>query len=183
MDPSLSQSAIDQLVRAPEHQIRAILLALCDDGDVSRLALKHFAAVRSFDDEATGRKRKAVGDLFVCVQCDSPFSEEDNADGACQYHSGSLALDFETDVWADADEAHGDLDTPENREDFLEGFVWICCEKDANGLGCTKGKHAAHSGRFKKALGDPDPVKNDAANFEEEDDDGDEGEDEDEDEE
>lgn len=86
----MSPATLDRMMGAPEHQIRAILLALCDDRAVRQRALKHYAAVQSLNSEATGLKRKAAGDLCICVQCDSPFYKEDNVGRACRYHPGGF---------------------------------------------------------------------------------------------
>lgn len=90
MNSGMSPAALDRMMGAPEHQIRAILLALCDDRAVRQRALKHYAAVQSLNSEATGLKRKAAGDLCICVQCDSPFYKEDNVRRACRYHPGGF---------------------------------------------------------------------------------------------
>ncbi|KAH6990974.1 hypothetical protein BKA56DRAFT_667489 [Ilyonectria sp. MPI-CAGE-AT-0026] len=134
----MSQAALDGMMGAPEHQIRAILLALCDDTAVRQRALKHYAALQSFNSEATGLKRKAAGDLCICVQCDSPFYKEDNVQRACRYHP----------------DVHGTWDTPENQEEYPEGFMWTCCDKAGDASGCTKGNHEAHPDRSKKATVD-----------------------------
>jgi hypothetical protein len=76
---------------APEHQLRAILLALCDDSSVRARALNHYRALKAADNPTTGLKRKAWNDLFVCVQCDGAFSHEDNTETSCRYHPGGLS--------------------------------------------------------------------------------------------
>lgn len=35
------------------------------------------------------------------------------------------------------------LDTPENIKDFPEGFIYHCCDGDANSKGCQTGRHLA----------------------------------------
>jgi hypothetical protein len=73
---------------ASEQQLRAILLALCDDSSVRALAENHYRALKAADDPSTGLKRKATDDLFVCVQCDEAFTEESNTETSCWYHLG-----------------------------------------------------------------------------------------------
>lgn len=72
---------------APEQQLRAILLALCDDRSTRALAENHYRALKAADNPSTGLKRKAT-DLFVCVQCDEAFTEESNTETSCWYHPG-----------------------------------------------------------------------------------------------
>jgi hypothetical protein len=62
--------------------------------------------------------------------------------------SGSLAVDYESDLWADHDEnCHGDIDTPENQREFPEGFIYSCCEKRGGSEGCEVGNHQAVDGK------------------------------------
>ena len=82
-----------EMVRlAPEHQLRAILLALCDDPAVLKRALNHYSALKAADNPTTGLKRKAYNDLFVCVQCDEAFTNEDNTEESCRYHPGKPTI-------------------------------------------------------------------------------------------
>ncbi|KAL2675384.1 hypothetical protein Neosp_011568 [[Neocosmospora] mangrovei] len=80
---------LDELFNAPESQVRAVLRALCSDERVQRRALNHFDALLKGPIEVTvtaGQKRKAAGELLICVQCDQPFIEEENNKQACWYH-------------------------------------------------------------------------------------------------
>jgi hypothetical protein len=79
-------------ILAPEQQLRAILLALCDDRSVRARAENHYRALKAADNPSTGLKRKAANDLFVCVQCDEAFTQEDNTETSCRYHPGLLRL-------------------------------------------------------------------------------------------
>jgi len=150
---------------APEQHVRAILLALLDDRSVKARALNHYRALKAADNPVTGLKRKAMNDLFVCVQCDQAFTHEDNTETSCRYHPGTLTspyssvcmfvgmrlmtlgeleVDDTEDFWADHDEdCHGEIDTPEMREEMPDGFRWTCCDKLGGRKGCTKGKHQA----------------------------------------
>ncbi|KAM0547045.1 hypothetical protein ACHAPJ_010588 [Fusarium lateritium] len=136
---------------APEHQLRAILLALCDDKDVCARALNHYRVLKAADNPSSGLKRKAYNDLFVCVQCDGAFTNEDNTEKSCLYHPGDLDVDDSNDFWADHDEdCHGVIDTPEMREEMPDGFAWSCCGELGGSKGCTRGKHEADPGRSKR---------------------------------
>lgn len=81
------KSALEKMLKAPDYQVRAILLSLCDDSDIREKALSRFAALDVFDKPS---KRKAVEDIHVCVQCDEPFTCEDNEFGDCMYHPGGF---------------------------------------------------------------------------------------------
>lgn len=48
-----------------------------------------------------------------------------NSPTACLYHDGELQLDEDHEVWADWDErVGGPLESPENEEDYPQGFIW-----------------------------------------------------------
>jgi hypothetical protein len=56
--------------------------------------------------------------------------------------AGEDEVNWDSDFWADHDEdCHGTIDTEENREEFPEGFIWSCCEKDMSDPGCQIGRH------------------------------------------
>ncbi|RGP73309.1 hypothetical protein FSPOR_2268 [Fusarium sporotrichioides] len=64
---------------------------------------------------------------------------------------GDLDVDDSGDVWADHDEdCHGEIDTPEMREEVPDGFRWSCCSKLGGTKGCTKGKHQADPARSQR---------------------------------
>ncbi|KAF5607006.1 uncharacterized protein FSUBG_5464 [Fusarium subglutinans] len=157
---------------APEQHVRAILLALLDDRSVKARALNHYRALKAADNPVTGLKRKAMNDLFVCVQCDQAFTHQDNTETSCRYHPGTLTspdfsvcvfvamrlmtlgeliVDDTEDFWADHDEdCHGEIDTPEMREEMPDGFRWMCCDKLGGRKGCTKGKHQADPAKSRR---------------------------------
>ncbi|KAI1735326.1 hypothetical protein F4680DRAFT_470084 [Xylaria scruposa] len=138
-----------RLASIPEAKAKAILLALCaDDSALERRAWEFLQEIEDFESELAagnhekGTKRKAESTIMICIQCQSPFYEEDNDDKACRYHD-----DDEGDVWADHDERyHGPIDTDENRFAHPEGFVWTCCGKLGYRSGYTRGRHNALSG-------------------------------------
>ncbi|CEI64480.1 hypothetical protein FVEN_g12373 [Fusarium venenatum] len=86
----------------------------------------------------TRLKRKAWNDLFVCVQCDRAFTNEDNTETSCCYHPRDLEVDDSGNFWADNDESYNEIDTPEMREEYPDGFRWWCCSKSGGKKGCTK---------------------------------------------
>lgn len=93
---------------------------------------------------SNARKRKATEDIKICVQCQSPFYEDENDKKACKFHDGYLEVDYDNDFWADHDEnCHGTIDTPEMREENPEGFEWDCCGKGGDTNGCKRGPHKA----------------------------------------
>ncbi|KAF4974375.1 hypothetical protein FZEAL_8707 [Fusarium zealandicum] len=152
-------------MRAPDHRIRAVLLALCSDSKVKRRALEYCDALQSADASgaqtetaatsvAAGTKRKATSDLFVCVQCDETFTSGDNNDKECAYHWGELEVDDSRDFWADHDEnCHGIIDTEEMRDEYPEGFIWSCCDQLGNTTGCKFGRHESHPDKSKRETG------------------------------
>lgn len=94
----MTKSTLDELLKAPEAQIRSVLRALCSDRTIQRHALEHFDALKSEEGSGGGgQKRKAAGDLLICVQCGQPFTEEENDRKACWYHWGEC-LPVSTDV-------------------------------------------------------------------------------------
>jgi hypothetical protein len=102
---------------------------------------------------------------------------------------GDLEVDDSGDFWADHDEdCHGEIDTPEMREECPDGFKWSCCSKLGGAKGCTKGKHQADPARSQRGGDVPagsELKKNAGSHYpvaeEEDDDDDDEEDDEDDD--
>ncbi len=164
---------MDSLAQASDHTVRAILTALCDDDLVRAKALKYLQAL---EPEAESRAKAATGDqpnlkkrkpnstLSICVQCENTFSGD--SDEQCIYHPGEhvailgllqnaanmitgiMEADYEDDFWAD--EHHENIDTPENREEYPDGFVWTCCENLGSEPGCKLGRHESNPERSKK---------------------------------
>ncbi|KAI0550645.1 hypothetical protein F4679DRAFT_200268 [Xylaria curta] len=143
-----------RLANISEAKAKSILLALCaDDSALEQRAWEFLQEIEGFESESAagnhekGTKRKAESTIMICIQCQSPFYEEDNDDKACRYHDGYLEVDDTRDFWADHDEdCHGPIDTDENRVEFPEGFVWSCCDKLGYRSGCTRGRHDALGG-------------------------------------
>ncbi|KAH8202430.1 hypothetical protein TruAng_003415 [Truncatella angustata] len=90
-----------------------------------------------------GLKRKAEDEVRICVQCQEPYYEGDNDKHPCKYHDGELVQDYDSSVWDDWDECHGEQDCEENREECPDGFLWSCCDKSGTHPGCTRGPHRA----------------------------------------
>ncbi|KAI0436694.1 hypothetical protein F4803DRAFT_566649 [Xylaria telfairii] len=145
---------MERLVNIPETKAKSILLALCsDNSQLKERALQFLQDIDALEHDMTagdhqkGTKRKAQSAIMICIQCQSPFYEEDNGDRKCKYHNGKLEVDYEGDAWADHDEdCHGTIDTDENRLEYPEGFRWSCCGKVGYRSGCTRGRHDARSG-------------------------------------
>lgn len=71
------------------------------------------------------KRKKPMEPGQICLQCKHAFIPSGNAAEACLYHPGELDLDEEHSTWDDWDEdVSGPHDSPENREDHPEGFVW-----------------------------------------------------------
>ncbi|UZP33139.1 hypothetical protein NXS19_000955 [Fusarium pseudograminearum] len=153
----MPSSTLDDLVKAPEHQIRAILRALCQDQGIRDRVLGHLDDLLATDDTPTNsKKRKADDELCICVQCDEAFIKSENTDDtACYYHWGELEVDYDADAWADHDEScHGTIDTEEMRKENPDGFIWTCCDKPGGGeAGCKLGKHEADPAKSRRETG------------------------------
>jgi len=53
-----------------------------------------------------------------------------------------MEVDWDGDFWADHDEdCHGPIDNESNREEYPEGFIWTCCDKNGEVEGCKIGRH------------------------------------------
>ncbi|KAG8674850.1 hypothetical protein FPOAC2_00887 [Fusarium poae] len=151
----MPSSTLEDLVKAPEHQIRAILRELCHDQDIRVRALGHFDDLLAIDTPSNTKKRKADDELCICVHCDNTFFKNDNTlRTACYYHSGELEADYDAHVWDDHDEScHGTIDSKEMRKEHPEGFTWTCCDKGGSEAGCKVGKHEADPLKSRRETG------------------------------
>lgn len=85
----MSGNTLDDLLNAPNNQIRAVLRALCQDTDTRSRALSYLEDLQAIDEPFNSRKRKADDELCICVQYDEAFYKNDNSDNtACCYHWG-----------------------------------------------------------------------------------------------
>ncbi|KXX77416.1 hypothetical protein MMYC01_206057 [Madurella mycetomatis] len=139
---------LELLKRAEDWQVRAILIALCDDGDVRRKALDYCEQLtRSLGSSAAPKRKHTPShepepDIAICVQCEYAFTKSDNTRKECQYHNGSLEPDYDSEFWADHDEnCHGVIDSDFCREEYPEGFIWSCCDKIGTEPGCRFSRH------------------------------------------
>ncbi|CAH0037496.1 unnamed protein product [Clonostachys rhizophaga] len=144
----MASTCQDRILSAPAHHVKATLAFLCKDSEVEKLTLARLDALARMEKAATeapGNKRKATEELAVCVQCEAPFYKDENHIGACSYHPGEMEVDDDNDFWADHDEnIHGTIDSDWARKEYPGGFIWSCCEKNAEGApGCTTGRHEA----------------------------------------
>lgn len=110
---------MEKLSKAPDHIVRAILIALCEDGRQEKKALAYLnkltakAAVASAfragggsggggagssntgTSNALGNghnaslKRKAESNIQICARCKDPFYPEENVGKPCRYHPGT----------------------------------------------------------------------------------------------
>ncbi|KAM0197493.1 hypothetical protein ACHAPI_004958 [Fusarium lateritium] len=151
----MAKTTLDDLLNAPSNQIRAVLRALCQDTGTRSRALSYLEDLQAIDGPSNSRKRKADDELCVCVQCDEAFFKNDNTDNtACFYHWGELEVDYDANIWADHDErCHGTIDSKDMREEHPEGFIWDCCEKPGNEIGCKLGRHEADPDKSRREAG------------------------------
>ncbi|KAM3532735.1 hypothetical protein NHJ13051_000198 [Beauveria bassiana] len=133
-----------------EKHMRAVLRALCKDTDICTKAL-------AMVDKLEKAERSAMADnnvgeseakLAICVRCEKAFSIDDNEKHDCVYHNGDLYPDEDDPAWYDHDvRCHGDLDTPENRKNYPEAFLWDCCDEVSTTEGCKMGRHRVEPGQ------------------------------------
>lgn len=84
------QKLVDQMLRAPEDQIRTILISLCADKSIGLQAVARYTELLTKEETGTGngKKRKASEDVMICSFCEKSFSHKENKQGACRYHTG-----------------------------------------------------------------------------------------------
>ncbi|KAK0624199.1 hypothetical protein B0T14DRAFT_426372 [Immersiella caudata] len=185
--------SVEQLKNADSGQVRAILIALCDDNEVRKKALDYYRQLNAVHvpNSTSKRARSPSPVIQICVQCESAFDKTDNKAKGCRYHSGEMEPDYDSDFWADHDErCHGTIDSDFCRSEYPEGFIWTCCEKGGDEEGCRMSRHVSDPNKNKRHGLEPvDPDSDctyDSDGFgrdENEDEEGDEDDDEDEEEE
>lgn len=85
---------MEALLKTSDRNLRAILIALCDDSSVRRKAIEFFNNIQQFttrDEPETGgsTKRKAeIVNIGICIQCRDAFDEDNNGREDCLYHPG-----------------------------------------------------------------------------------------------
>jgi len=113
---------VDKIISAPEHQLRAVLKALCtSDGELHERVSKYLVSIMNKDETVTstarsggggggGTKRKAEEDekdevvamkrakmlkeTHVCVQCGGVYLESENIEKLCFHHPGRFFFPF-----------------------------------------------------------------------------------------
>ncbi|KAK6063997.1 hypothetical protein SCUP234_12603 [Seiridium cupressi] len=136
---------MDNILSAPEHLVRATLIALCNDRTQLKKAIDYLdkmghSAARPAPPLATDNKlkRKAAEAVKICVQCQEPYHESDNGGKhPCKYHNGNVSP---APIFSDVT-SHAGKDCEENREEYPDGFKWSCCDKNGTHPGCTRGQH------------------------------------------
>ena len=84
---------MDALLNASDRTARVILTALCADAEIQKKALKYLSqlepqAIQAARDSGQLKRKAPTSGLSICVQCEGPFDEADNAAKVCQYHDG-----------------------------------------------------------------------------------------------
>ncbi|KAF2023583.1 hypothetical protein EK21DRAFT_80554 [Setomelanomma holmii] len=98
-----------------------------------------FESDNSDDHEDTPASRQR---FEICKQCNEEYDVLYNDKESCAWHEGYQDVDWDGDIWADHDElCHGTIDTIEMREKCPDGFVWDCCGKPGDALGCKTTRH------------------------------------------
>lgn len=96
---------MDKISKAPDHVVRAILIALCEDSRIEKKALAYLnkitsrvaitSAVRTVSASYirttpnSSLKRKAESTIQICARCKDPFYPEENNHKPCRYHPGT----------------------------------------------------------------------------------------------
>ncbi|KAH9895439.1 hypothetical protein F4778DRAFT_272472 [Xylariomycetidae sp. FL2044] len=148
---------MEKIANAPDHIVRATLIALCNSTAMQEQAEAYIDKMTALaagpqrdattHGSARNRKRKAASEINICVQCLEAFHADDNEPKACLYHDGDLDFDDDSPVWYDWDErCHGEMDCEETRQEYPEGFAWSCCDNIGTHKGCTRGPHEAMNG-------------------------------------
>lgn len=65
--------------------------------------------------------------------------------------TGELKVDYDGEEWVDWDDAHGEIDTEQNREDHPQGFMYECCQGDGDSRGCKRGPHVSRKTSAKRS--------------------------------
>lgn len=96
---SNTREQMESLANIPEAKAKSILLALCaDNSHLRERALQFLQDIDALEDDVAagnyqkGTKRKAQSLIMICIQCQSPFYEEDNSDKDCEYHNGKCDI-------------------------------------------------------------------------------------------
>ncbi|KAH7083770.1 hypothetical protein FB567DRAFT_446314 [Paraphoma chrysanthemicola] len=122
------------------NRVRAVLREICGEStEAFRLASEKIGGVNGgVDGDTTGTKRKAQNRYETCIQCEQEYDVLGNCEGKCVWHDGRTEPDFDNDFWADHDDdCHGIIDS----EEYPEGYVWDCCQKRGDEVGCMVGRH------------------------------------------
>ncbi|KAF6765904.1 hypothetical protein DFP72DRAFT_704 [Ephemerocybe angulata] len=137
----LNEETRGQLCKAiatvSEARLRHVLENLIRTDQAVEIALtREFVTVRR-------ETRHVVPRWEQCVNCDEEYDvNREREEDECQYHPGDMEPD--EDGFADWDEdCHGPQDTPENRRQYPQEFMWTCCEEDGTSPGCVIGEHEA----------------------------------------
>lgn len=174
-----SRALLEAIDYASHERLKMTLKAICDKSAVARELVGHELMVdsRSSSEEpfhstfpsvlpmaavlgatsngvAPSRKRPSI-QFIECTRCNRKFETVAEHVGDCVYHDGSLAVDFNHEVWADwCESTFGPLNCEENMRSNLhevpEGFVWSCCGGRGDAHGCRKGPHQAREVSIKR---------------------------------
>jgi hypothetical protein len=84
---------VERIVNAPDHVVRAILIAICNSIPQRSKTLEYLDKITNVESASTASpkkslKRKAKSEIKICVQCQDAFNEDENDDEACRYHPG-----------------------------------------------------------------------------------------------
>jgi len=118
--------------------------------------------------ESSAKRTKLIEDAHHCVRCNKAFLQAENHEKACWHHPGALMtfppyllpwildivltlcldpeleIDYDAPTWEGWNtNALGPMISEENKKEYPEGFVFMCCDKDGTSSGCKLGSHWA----------------------------------------
>ncbi|KAJ5345197.1 hypothetical protein N7452_003201 [Penicillium brevicompactum] len=150
-----------------EKTLREVFKSVCAKSDAARkeaesqlLLLLLASSADSPASQALGtEKSSAAGKTTVpryalCGNCKEDFDVTANTDKSCRYHPSFSEADQDSHLYEDLDDWM-EADTEENREEWPECFIFLCCEQNLrdNPHGCKVDFHRQPepSNRFKRA--------------------------------
>lgn len=135
-----------------------------DSGEEEVERVKKVYPIAIADDEYTSQ-------FAICENCQVEFDVTKNNVRKCYWHEGKLVplsccasdvltcllgqkeRNYDADIWFNHHEDRdGPMDSLVDDEDYAEGFIWSCCEKDGTNEGC---KYTRHKARVNQVVEEP----------------------------
>lgn len=78
--------------------------------------------------------------LAICKLCGCPYDVERDSEKLCIFHAGCLEADEEAEYMNES----SDISDSELKFEEPEAYLWSCCGKRGDELGCQQGHHNIH---------------------------------------